>query len=133
MVDTKVMNILSNMIKEMFGTNFILLCQMADVFNFIHNKMLSLHKLDLAYLENRRHTSKLWSSLYLIENISIYCFDLDQMAAILDFTLNAITKVRSGHTPMSDMLWNLMVHTKIMIFASILHKMIPIYCFTLHK
>ena len=42
--------------------------------------------------------------MYLIENISIYCFDLDQMAAILDFTRNAITKVRSGYTPMSDML-----------------------------
>ena len=38
------------------------------------------------------------------------------MAAILDFTRNAITtKLRSGYTPMSYMLWNLMVHTKIMI------------------
>ena len=37
------------------------------------------------------------------------------MAAILDFTRNAITNVRSGHTPMSDILGNPMVHTRIMI------------------
>ena len=37
------------------------------------------------------------------------------MAAILDFTRNAITKVRCGHTPMSDMLGNPVVHTKVMI------------------
>ena len=37
------------------------------------------------------------------------------MATILDFTSNAITKVRSGHTPMSDMLGNPMVHTRVMI------------------
>ena len=36
------------------------------------------------------------------------------MAAILDFTRNAKTKVRSGHTPMSDMLGNPMVHTRVM-------------------
>ena len=34
----------------------------------------------------------------------MYCFDLTQMAVILDFTHNTMTKVRSGHTPMSDML-----------------------------
>ena len=37
------------------------------------------------------------------------------MPAILDFTRNAITKVRSGHTPMSYMLGNPMVHTRVMI------------------
>ena len=37
------------------------------------------------------------------------------MTAILDFTRNVITKVRSGHTPMSDMLGNPMVHTEIMM------------------
>ena len=42
--------------------------------------------------------------LQFYRNISIYCFDFYQMAAILDFTRNAITKVRSGHTPVSDML-----------------------------
>ena len=36
------------------------------------------------------------------------------MAAILDFTRNAKTKVRSGPTPMSDMLGNPMVHTRVM-------------------
>ena len=30
------------------------------------------------------------------------CFDLAQMAAILDFTYNAMTNVRSCHTRMSD-------------------------------
>ena len=68
---TKVMNsILSKIIKKMFDTNFIWLCQMAAVFNFIHNKMLNyplVAQLDLAYLENRRHTSKSWSSYYFIE------------------------------------------------------------------
>ena len=37
------------------------------------------------------------------------------MAAILDCTRNAITKVRSGHTSMSDMLGNPVVHTRVMI------------------
>ena len=37
------------------------------------------------------------------------------MAAILDFSHNAMTKVRSGQTRMSDILENPMVHTKIMI------------------
>ena len=75
---------------------------MAAVFNFIHNKMLNfplVAQLDLAYLENWLHTLKFWSSFYFIEDVSIYCFDLDQMAAISDFTRNAITKVRSGQTP----------------------------------
>ena len=79
--------------------------------NFLHNKMLNnslATQLNLAYLGNRRHT-------YFIENISIYCFDRVQIAAILDFTGNAITKVRSGYTPMSDMLGNIMVHNQIMI------------------
>ena len=37
------------------------------------------------------------------------------MAAILKFTHNTMADVRSGHTPMSDMLGNAMVHTKLMI------------------
>ena len=37
------------------------------------------------------------------------------MAAILDFTHNAMTNTRSDHTPMSDVLENSMVHTEIMI------------------
>ena len=38
------------------------------------------------------------------------------MTAILHFTRNVITKVRSGHTAhMSDMLGNPMVHTEIMM------------------
>ena len=86
------------------------------VLGFPHNKMLNYPlatQLNLACLENRLHTPKSWSSLYFIENISIYCFDLAGMAAFLNFTRNAITKVRSGHTPMSDMLGNPMVHTRL--------------------
>ena len=109
---------------------------MAAVFNFIHNKMLNyalVAQLDLAYLENRRHTSKSWNSFYFIENISIYCFDLDQMAAILDFTRNAISKVRSGQHPhVRHALKTYGTHQNF-AFAFISYKMIPIYCFTLHK
>ena len=47
------------------------------------------------------------------------------MASILDFTRDAITKVRPGHTPMSDMLGNPIVHTKVMILLP-LKKMILI-------
>ena len=106
------------MITEMFDTNFSFTLQMAAVLNFIHNKMsnypLATH-LNWAYLETRRHSPKSWSSFDFIENVSIYCFDFVQMASILDFTRNAITKVRPGHTPMSDMLGNPIVHTKVMI------------------
>ena len=48
------------------------------------------------------------------------------MVATLDFTHNAMEKVRSGHTRMSDILENHMVHTKIKLVISI-------HCFTLHK
>ena len=44
------------------------------------------------------------------------------MAAVLDFTRNAITKVRSGHTPISDMLGNPMVHTKAVILIPFYKK-----------
>ena len=44
------------------------------------------------------------------------------MAAILDFTRNEITKVRSGHTPMSDMLGNPMIHIKLMILLPFFKK-----------
>ena len=44
------------------------------------------------------------------------------MAAIFNFTRNAITKVRSGHTPMSDMLGNPMIHTKVMILLPFYKK-----------
>ena len=44
------------------------------------------------------------------------------MADILDFSRDAITKVRSGHTPMSDMLGKLMVHTKVIIFLPFYKK-----------
>ena len=37
------------------------------------------------------------------------------MAAILDFTYSAMTKVRSGHTRMSDIFDNIMVRTRIML------------------
>ena len=50
------------------------------------------------------------------------------MAAILDFTHNEMTNVRSGHTPMSDILEN-----EIMIVPLLYKKMISIYCFTVHK
>ena len=45
--------------------------------------------------------------------ISIHCCDVAQMAAILDFTHNAMTRVRSGHTRMSDILENPMVTLKL--------------------
>ena len=99
MVDTKVTNLLR-----------ILVHSVKWRLSFIHNKMLSYPlatQLNWAYLENQGHSSKSWNSFHFIENVSIYCFDLVQMAAILDFTRNAISKVRSGHTPMSDMLGNL--------------------------
>ena len=48
------------------------------------------------------------------------------MAAILDFTHNAVTNIRSGHIPMSNMLENSLVHTKIMIVL-----LFYLYCFTL--
>ena len=44
------------------------------------------------------------------------------MAAILDFIRNAITKVRSVHTPMSCMLGNPMAHTKVMILLPFYKK-----------
>ena len=44
------------------------------------------------------------------------------MVAILDFTRNAITKVQSGHTPMSAMLGNPMVHTKAIILLPFYKK-----------
>ena len=44
------------------------------------------------------------------------------MAAIFDFTRNAIAKVRSGHDPMSGMLGNPMVHTKVMILLPFYKK-----------
>ena len=37
------------------------------------------------------------------------------METILIFTHNAVTNVRSGHTPMSDMLGNSMLHTRVLI------------------
>ena len=46
--------------------------------------------------------------------------DLAKMAAILDFTHNAMAKVRSGYTRISDILENLMVHTKI--------KLVLLFC-----
>ena len=56
------------------------------------------------------------------------------MAAILDFTHNAMNKVRSGHTRMSDILENPMAHTKICLcFYSVQNDINNYYCFTLHK
>ena len=75
---------------------------MAAVLNFIQNKMLKYPlatQLNRAYLKNQMQTPKSWSSFNFIDIIkAIYCFDPAKMAAILDFTHNAITKVRSGHT-----------------------------------
>ena len=66
-------------------------------------------------MENQRHTPKRHAPFILSKIIRMNCFDLAQMAAILDFTHNAITNVRSGHTCMSDILENPMVHIKIML------------------
>ena len=55
------------------------------------------------------------------------------MAAILDFTRDAITKVHSDHTHMSEFALKPYGTHQNYDFASFLYKMIPIYCFTLHK
>ena len=76
--------------------------------------------LNREYLENQRHTPK--RDAILSNLIWNNCFDLAQMAAILDFTHNAMTKVRSCHTRISDILKNPMVHTKIMLVLLICLK-----------
>ena len=53
-------------------------------------------------------------NLYIASVIKVI-FHNDKIYILSIFTRNAITKVCSGHTPMSGMLGNPMVHTKIMI------------------
>ena len=107
--------------KKMFDTNFVwpLPCQMAAILNFTHNKMLELlsgHTIKSGIPgEPTTYTFKRDAPSILSKIIRINCFDLAQMAAILDFDHNAMTKVRSGHTRLSDIIENPMVHTKIML------------------
>ena len=71
--------------------------------------------LNREYLENQRHTPKRDAPSIVSKIIWTNWFDFAQVAAILDFIHKAMTKVRSGHTRMSDILENPMVHTKIML------------------
>ena len=83
---------------------------MAAILNFTHSAMFKLLSgyTTKSAIPNQRQISKSWSTFYFVSKIiSIDCFDLAQMAAILKFTHNTMADVRSGHTPMSDMLGTL--------------------------
>ena len=80
---------------------------MLAILNFIYNKMLSYTS---GHTAKSGIPRKLTAYTELVKLFLIY-----QHLHYLDFTRNQITNVRSGHTPMSHMLGNPMVHTKIMI------------------
>ena len=79
--------------------NFVLPCKMPTILDFTDTIMptvLSGHTIKLAYLK------KLWqtptSGIYSVENYINLLFGFAQMAAILDFTHNAVTNVLSGYS-----------------------------------
>ena len=59
-------------------------------------------------------TTKIVICFYSVEYDLNVLFDLAEIAAIFDFTHNAMSNVLSGHTTISDIYENPMVDTKIM-------------------
>ena len=67
-----------------------------------------------AYLKTAWWTQTTRICLYYVENDMNLLLDLGQMAAILDFIHNAMSKVIADHTTRSGILKNPIVNTKIM-------------------
>ena len=75
---------------------------MAAILNFTHNKMFKLlsgHTTKSGIPGKPTATVNRDAPSILSKIIWIYCSDLAQMATILDFTHNVMTKVRSGQKP----------------------------------
>ena len=88
--------------------------QMAATLYFMHNTISNVPS-------GQTTMSGVPEKPYGRSRICIYCeenhinllFDLEKMAVILDFTIMQCHKVFSGHTPMSGIPENPMVHAKI--------------------